>query len=178
MTRSAPPSTWSKDEQNARSKACQRRTTRRWTARCAPQCGFADRPGVARRRLGDPRAPALAGSDGAHPKGSRGCLDGAARRVRDAGAARACGCTAPGPRDAGVERSLITTARLPAAIGNGEPVGIDGDPVGAVVVALGCARLSSRSLLYHPPRRQPTCTSHGHTASGGESMVMARVDLY
>ena len=49
---------------------------------------------------------------------------------------------------------------------------------GMMSVALGCARLSSRSLLYHPARRHPTCTSHGHTASGGAAMLMARVDWY
>jgi len=49
---------------------------------------------------------------------------------------------------------------------------------GMMTVALGCARLSSRSLLYHPARRQPTWTSHGHTASGAAAMLTARVDSY
>ena len=38
-------------------------------------------------------------------------------------------------------------------------------------------RLSSRSLLYKPARRQPTCTSQGHTGVGGASMVIALVAL-
>src|ERR1700730_9486434 len=47
--------------------------------------------------------------------------------------------------------------------------------VGTIVVALGRPRLSSRSLLYQPARRQPTCTIQGQTASGGASMVIALV---
>src|ERR1700681_1829458 len=47
---------------------------------------------------------------------------------------------------------------------------------GTMVVALGWPRLSSKSLLYQPARRQPTCTSQGQTASAGASIVMARVD--
>src|SRR5688572_29650084 len=47
---------------------------------------------------------------------------------------------------------------------------------GMIVVALGRARLSRRSLLYQPARRQPTCTSHGQTASGEALMSMALVD--
>src|ERR1700736_773508 len=50
--------------------------------------------------------------------------------------------------------------------------------LGTMVVALGRPRLSSRSLLYHPARRQPTCTSQGHTASARASIVIALVDLY
>ena len=47
----------------------------------------------------------------------------------------------------------------------------------AIVVALGCARLSSSSLLLKPARRHPTCTSHGQTASGGASIDIALVAL-
>ena len=49
--------------------------------------------------------------------------------------------------------------------------------MGTIVVALGRPKLSSKSLLYQPARRQPTWTSHGQTAAGGASMVIALVDL-
>ena len=32
---------------------------------------------------------------------------------------------------------------------------------------------STHRAVYQPPRPQPICTSHGHTADGGASMVMA-----
>ncbi|MGP3915162.1 hypothetical protein [Nonomuraea sp. 10N515B] len=43
---------------------------------------------------------------------------------------------------------------------------------------LGRAKLSRRSSAYQPARPYPTWTSHGHTCSGGASMVIARVQRY
>ena len=91
---------------------------------------------VARRPMGDTRLPALARWDGAHRTGSRRCLHGAGRRVRDSGAASASGCTAPDLREGDCERSLPTTASLPAANGDAEPVVIHGDPASAVALWL------------------------------------------
>ena len=48
---------------------------------------------------------------------------------------------------------------------------------GTTVVALGRPPLSIASQLYQPPRPAPICAIHGHTASGGASMVMAWVEV-
>ena len=48
---------------------------------------------------------------------------------------------------------------------------------GTMLVALGLPPLSIASQLYQPARPLPICAIHGHTCSGGASMVMAWVDV-
>ena len=48
---------------------------------------------------------------------------------------------------------------------------------GTMLVALCLPPLSMASQLYQPARSLPICTIHGHTRSGGASMVMAWVDV-
>ena len=48
---------------------------------------------------------------------------------------------------------------------------------GTMLVELGLPPLSIASQLYQPARPLPICAIHGHTCSGGASMVMAWVDV-
>ena len=48
---------------------------------------------------------------------------------------------------------------------------------GTIRVELGLPPLSIASQLYQPARPPPICAIHGHTCSGGASIVMAWVDV-